>query len=503
MFSDQFYPTPDEVIDQMVEPYVSSHTIPSRFGDYETKSLPFNQILEPSAGKGNICDRLVKKYNVEAKKLYCIELDWELQDTLRGKGYRVIDTDFLKHTREQLFDAVILNPPWNEGAAHVLKAWEVLDHGVVIALLNAETVRNPFSEERKILGRLIDAFGSTKEIGQAFLDAERTTDAEAVIVWLEKPRKDSDVPDFEPSRMDFDAKVEEPEFNENQLARADIIGAIVDQYNAAVLALVEMHKAEQRLKYYMREVGASKMYSRRDDQREYMEREDREEQRRAPETLNKKLMDLKAEFWKYVFRKTKIGTVTTSNFQRKFQHTQNEIANLAFTADNILYVLETFLFNREAIIEECIVNVFDKATSYHVDNKEHVEGWKSNKDYRLARRIVIPWGISYDKKFNYWSYYYSGTDDFYGDLDKALCFLSGRSMDSERDPFFRSISWAINNHIACIRNGTRYDLEFESTFCRIRFFKKGTVHLYIKDQDLLNRFNIAAARGKKWVGSGN
>lgn len=504
MFSDNFFPTPDAVIDMMLEPYANKHMVPYGKFEYETWTLPaFGQILEPSAGKGNICDRLVKKYNVDRREIFCIEQDWELQDTLRGKGYKVIDSDFLLYGDILVFDAIVMNPPFNDGASHLLKAWEVLDHGHIVCVLNAETIRNPYSEERKMLSRLIDAFSyrDTRFVENAFSDAERQTDVEIAIVWLEKPKKETAVPDFDTQRMDFDGRVEEPEFAENQLARADIIGAIVDQYNAAVIELTAIHAHERKFKFYTREVRAGD-YGTKEDRKKRIEDDTKQDERRAPETLNEKIMELKAEFWKYIFEKTKLGRVTTSNFQRKFFETQNQIAQLAFTVDNIMYVLETFLFNREEIIMECIYNVFDEATRYYKDNRDYYEGWAHNDDYKMSGHIIWPGGIDYDSKHDSWRLSYS-RESFYADLDKALCFLTGRSYDNERDPSFVSIVAAITMHLQAIeQRWRRHSVEFESTFFYINVYKKGTVHLKMKDPDLLARFNIVAAKGKKWVSAG-
>lgn len=47
------------------------------------------------------------------------------------------------------------------------------------------------------------------------------------------------------------------------------------------------------------------------------------------------------------------------------------------------------------------------------------------------------------------------------------------------------------------------DIEwFESTFFRIKFFKKGTVHLEFKDEHAWAEFNRRAAAGKNWIGGG-
>jgi len=42
----------------------------------------------------------------------------------------------------------------------------------------------------------------------------------------------------------------------------------------------------------------------------------------------------------------------------------------------------------------------------------------------------------------------------------------------------------------------------ESTFFEIRYYMKGTLHLYFRDERLWNQFNILAAKGRNWLPSG-
>ncbi len=73
-----------------------------------------------------------------------------------------------------------MNPPFADGAKHVLKAWEILFDGEIVAILNAETLKNPYSKERKLLFKLIEQYGEVEYLQQIFagVDAERQTNVE-------------------------------------------------------------------------------------------------------------------------------------------------------------------------------------------------------------------------------------------------------------------------------------------------------------------------------------
>ena len=88
MFNQDFYPTPDTLIEKMLE-------------GIDLKLV--NNILEPSAGKGNIVDYIINKannirtYSKIKLDIDCIEIDENLRHILKGKGYRVVHDNFLTY----------------------------------------------------------------------------------------------------------------------------------------------------------------------------------------------------------------------------------------------------------------------------------------------------------------------------------------------------------------------------------------------------------------------
>ena len=138
-----FYPTPKNLIEKVVE---------------KVDWIRVRTILEPSAGKGDIVNWLddYKENDYHARfKIDCIELDKNLQSVLRGNGKRVIYDDFLKFETPFLYDLIIMNPPYDFGAKHLLKALQLQERngGAVICLLNAETLKNLCTNERMLLKR--------------------------------------------------------------------------------------------------------------------------------------------------------------------------------------------------------------------------------------------------------------------------------------------------------------------------------------------------------------
>jgi len=77
-----------------------------------------------------------------------------------------------------------MNPPFSNGAAHLLKALDLQKNGGAIAcVLNAETIRNPYTNERKVLCKKLEELNASIEYMQgAFISSEHPTGVEIAII---------------------------------------------------------------------------------------------------------------------------------------------------------------------------------------------------------------------------------------------------------------------------------------------------------------------------------
>lgn len=120
-----YFPTPADLVARMIR---------------EADLLPGSTVLEPSAGSGAIADALREAgHTVE-----CVERHSTLRDILNSKGHRVIASDFLELSPgaypSRLYDAVIMNPPFENGqdCEHVARAWSfVKPGGALVAIMGA------------------------------------------------------------------------------------------------------------------------------------------------------------------------------------------------------------------------------------------------------------------------------------------------------------------------------------------------------------------------------
>jgi len=470
MFNDGFYPTPRHVAGMMLEPY-SLH-----------KSI---SILDPAAGKGDLLD--VAREQVERRNPYrrneasfhAIEIENDLCAILRDKKYTLVGYDLFETTFTQHYDLVLMNPPFRNGIDFLMHVWDNLDGPVDIAcLLNHDGLMAADNEKKQRLLQLIDLFGSVENIGPVFKRAERPTAVNIALVRLKKPApRTEDVDWFSQYGYEVEETLRDGSFVQNALASTDALDALEGMYKAARRALKDKHEAQAAYDALTGPLRGD--YCTEDD-----------ENTKVP-SLPEAEQQLKALFWKYVFDKLQIARQVTSSAREKWYDEVKRRKYMAFSAANVRRVLYEFVENREDIIQACIVEAFDHLTKYHKENRVYQEGWKTTKAYMVASRFILP-----NVNSGYSSY--GSADDNLNDLDKALCFLSGQALDN-----IVTTVGALHQHKQAVRDGRAYiSDQFESTFFKVRVYKKGTGHFLWKDEALRAMFNQTAVAGKNWVGDG-
>lgn len=480
----QLYPTPPQLVRMMLEPFTRNPRINLR--DWETARAwnlqEYADVLDPSAGKGDLL-KAVKDQLRSDTRGYAIEIEPELRMILNGKGITVVETDLLAvEAFDRHYGLILANPPFAQGVTHALKLWELMQPGTDMCIvLNAETIRNAFSDERVLLLKIIEDHGWWEEAGQPFLDAKRPTDVECVLVYLRK--LPSTTVDWEQAGLDEDAEQTAPNFADpNSLATRNTIATYVHAYQQAIAAQERMEQAETERKFWLK--GISKPY---------------EEGARTHDICD--AADIKAGFWNKIFQATELGTRTTSRFQAEFRAHLAANKGVSFNERNVRGILQMFVDNAQAMLEQCIDDAFEMAIGYHEDNRLHTEGWKTNDSYRCARRVIVPYGPSYEKKFDRFDDQWTYTTKF-TDIDRALCFITG--LDIEK---IQTSAHTVYRHVEAYNNTDKYSLRrpkydrmLMSTFFNpIRIFKKGTLHFTFEDERLWMEFNIRAARHKAWL----
>ncbi|MGL5749243.1 MAG: DUF4942 domain-containing protein, partial [Paraclostridium sp.] len=330
MFDKNFYPTPYEVGLKMLSGL----------------NLMGMSILEPSAGKGD----LLSVINQKSVKIFCIEKSPELQSILREKKYPILGDDFLKYKPDHIFDLILMNPPFDNGVKHLLKAWEISEEGTYIrCLLNAESIRNPSTKERKLLMDILKSNDADIEyLGNCFKDAERKTNVEVALVKLQNKTKGKKF-EFKFDGFSKEDDIDFQELNMNQLAKVDVLQNLEDKYMAVKEIVGEYLTLKSKLEYFLDGI-IEKVYV-----KNLLEKNSSNNKKEYEEVLEK----VRTSFWKLVFDKTKLEEKMTSQVKKDFFDNKQEYSNFPFTVDNINKLLEILIQNSKQIFQNCIEESFD------------------------------------------------------------------------------------------------------------------------------------------------
>jgi hypothetical protein len=213
---------------------------------------------------------------------------------------------------------------------------------------------------------------------------------------------------------------------------------------------------------------------------------------------------MKQTMWKMVIGHLEMEKYMSNKVIKDFSKFVNQQSKMAFTKENTREFFMMIMNNRGNILDQAIIDMFDTLTRYTHENRNNVEGWKTNNAWKINRKVIMPRGCDMSWHGNdakqwgteFRSGYSSGE---YADLDKVLCYITGKNRDDES---FVTISDALTirfKQIGKIFPGDKFDNKCQSTFFDIKFWKKGTVHLTFRDEKLWDEFNMRACAGKNWL----
>jgi hypothetical protein len=161
--------------------------------------------------------------------------------------------------------------------------------------------------------------------------------------------------------------------------------------------------------------------------------------------------------------------------------------NIPFTMRNIYRMLEIVVGTREQTFDRAILEVFDRVTEHHHENRHNVKGWKTNSHFLVGKKFILPWMISPAKEYGYTTNVYtslrSAYDGIIPDFEKALCFVTGTNYDE-----IRGVNESINRNT--------YGEWYESHFFKYKGYKNGNMHFEFRDLDVWGNFNQRAAKLK-------
>ena len=381
-----FYPTPESLLNKITQGI-----------DWRCVST----ILEPSAGKGNIVDFINKTYkglagrwNSYEPDIDCIEKDTDLRGVLKNKNYRVVHDNFLTFKTFKTYDLIIMNPPFDNGARHLLNAINIQKNGgAIICILNAETLKNPFTNERKDLLQKLEKYNASVEYMQnTFVDAERSTDVEIAVVKIDIPKKKFESNIF--SNLEKKYYAESGVKGLNELAPNDYIEAAVRRYEMEAEAGVNLIREYNALVPHM-------LKTLKDDDTynsPILNLTINGGGTRSKEaTENSYIKILRRKYWEALFNNPVFTEGMTSNLRKQYQSRVDELINFDFSLHNIRVLQIEMSKGLIKGIEDTIVEIFDELSHEHSYNEEtkrnihYYNGWKTNKAWYINKKVILPY----------------------------------------------------------------------------------------------------------------
>lgn len=470
-----FYPTPDGLaIDMMLK----------------IKGNP-RTILDPSAGKGDLLAKIKDSYNHRSAALYAIEIDNNLRSILQGKGHTVIDSDFLAWSGPDKFDCIVMNPPFNRGAEHLLKAIDTMYSGQIVCLLNAETLLNPCTNTRKELARRLEELGAEIEYrNRQFMQAERRTPVDVALVNIIIERKVED--DLFEGASDTAEACNETVEDRHEVSTGKRIEELVARYNEVVRLTVEtivnFYRNHNTVGRY---IGLN-----REPSGHWSPQKGYELTVKVQETVNSTVRTIRTDYWRMTLDLPEVKDRMTQKRRSEFEEKLRQNEHMDFTERNIRQFLINLIDGYTKTLEEGVLEVFDRLTirnSYHEElhtkNIHYFNGWKTNNAYRVGQRVIVPVGGGYDGPFSSWGGKWKldwTAARSLDDIDLVLSYFNG---GREHVKLSSAIQEAFE----------RGEQSGRSTFFQFKAHKKGTLHLTFLDENILRRFNVAACRGKEWL----
>ena len=485
-----FYPTPEALARRLLE---------GLKWDY------IESVLEPSAGKGDlarVCAGLRKQagYNgyyptseyswydaISNADIDCIEIDPALRAVLEQQNFRVIHDDFLTYETQKRYHLIAMNPPFDRGAAHLLHALDLMERGGEIrCILNAETLRNLYSDQRRELAkRLKDLNAEVEFVQDGFKDAERSTDVEIALVRVSIPMVHIDSSFMDEMRKAPTYKTSTVASEYADMVRYNEIDEWVNRHNYEVACGIRLIEEWSAMEPFIlanpdgdltNPILSLKVRSGGSDR---------------DVTINEYIRQTRLKYWRAIFQHSTFTDKLTSNLLNDLQTSVNKFKDYEFSAYNILTLIIRMNGKVAQGIEDTIIKLFDDwtARSYYEDspNRHYYNGWKTNDCWRVGKKVIIPFYDAFDtwdKRFRAWS-----VMSRFRDIEKVFDFLdSGRT------------DWpgTFGNDFK-VAEATGYTRNLDTKYFTCTFYKKGTAHLVFKDLDLLEKFNLFASQRKGWL----
>lgn len=427
--------------------------------------------------------------DIQKEDLARLEATSKALDTVE---VRLIHDDFLTLQTMKRYDLIVMNPPFANGDEHLEKAIAMQERygGEIRCILNAETLRNPYTTRRKMLAEKLASLGADIQyVDNAFATAERSAKVDVAIVRVTVPGPELKSDIFERlTKAEAEAPIHVDACTD--LAMNDLFSRMVAQYNVEVKAGIELIRAYHAMvPYIMENMAKESSYD-----KPIIEL--RVWGRASNDPVNRYVQAVRHKYWTGLFHNPDFTSHLTNDQQNEWRAKVNELDDYDFTVFNIRKIAIEMNGQLQKGVEEAIEKMFHKLTDEHAwyaDAKtiHYYSGWKTNKAHMVGMKAILPAQGAYahddiwkKDKFDSWD-----AMNALRDLEKVLDFFDGEGVYASVD-----MSEAMETFQKTFERTQQPPKNIILKHFSVSFFKKGTVHIKFHDQKLIDRFNIYCAR---------
>ena len=391
-----------------------------------------------------------------------------------------------------------MNPPFSQGARHILHAWEIAPPGcTIVALCNDNSISDSWYDRNSTKARLTETirmYGRSEGLGDVFSRGERRTDVQVALVKLYKEGSGED--EFEGyifSQFDDDTGDGSEGLMRYNFVR-DLVGRYIQAvklFDGVMQAAREINETADFFDYEtVTEDGETGTRKRTYGYLPIRFTTVTADNKGAVITRQQYKKELQKFYWGIIFKKLNMEKYATSHLREQINRFVESQKQVPFTMSNIYKVVSIVVQTNGQRMLNALSEAFDLICSYSAENSTAGEKWKTNANYMVNRRFIVPYITE--------GYFYGSTRptvDFpcgggrterMEDVCKALCYLTGRNYDEI-------------GSLTQVGRGQQWGQWFEWGFFRCRGYKKGTMHFEFLDEDVWYRFNCEVARHKKWA----
>lgn len=538
---DGFYPTPPNVVEKLLDG-IDWYSV--------------TNVLEPSAGKGNLVDGIASAWSKELKNyrhrdgaisVDCIEVDPYLRSIIqyeyggqrneemrkrirelesdREYDYtlhkyvcrnpsdavehreleaeydkrktvecRIIHDNFLSFNSRKRYSHIVMNPPFSNGDEHLLHAINLQSRygGQIRCVLNAETILNPYTNRRKILRDKLEELSADV----SYLDGAFSDGERKTDVRVAIIKIDVPAPEIGESeiyeRLKAAEKVEE-------IVADDVTDLAVADFLYEIVSRFNL-EVDSGLAL-IREYSAMQPYLLRNLSPDYKYnkpilalRIDGDSEYTSLD-VNRYLRLTRRKYWEALFTKKEFTGKLTSNLREKYHGMVDKMQDYDFTVFNIQQIMVEMNAEINQGIQDTIVAMFDRMTeqhSWYPECEKNIHYYSGWKTNK-AHKINSKVILPVNGMFSCYSW---EKDSF--NVHNAYSTIS----DIEKVFEYLDGNMSANVDLMGVLELAKSAGKTKNIHCKffsVTLYKKGTMHIKFHDQSLVDRFNIYCCQKKNWL----